>query len=107
MIFRNLPLGEWFRDEYMSEVAEQLYGQGNGFVHQIYKARGKDEFVVVFRVSCGGMRDQDLHIRVTAPYFDSVLIVDDLETYVGVEQADCVPNDDFALVYEHPSDEDD
>lgn len=100
MAFRDLPYAVWFRDEYMSEVAQQVYGEGNGFVRQIHKAVGEEEFVVVFRVP-----SRDLYIRVTSPYFDTLLEDDDLESYVGVEQAtaDAMARGGFALVYREAS----
>ncbi len=96
MSFRNQELRVWFRDEYISEVAEQLYGEGYGFIHQIYKDPA-DVFIVVFR-----LESRDLYIRVSAPYFDTV-VDEESEEYQGVTQAtaDCLSTGSFELLYEH------
>ena len=91
----------WFRDSVMSEVAEQVFGDGYGYTHSIYYNKEKDVFKVVF-ATCKYDKVIELPLTIAQPFFDS-FCDEEAEEYSGV-QADTNPTDHegYILIYKKP-----
>lgn len=79
-MYRNEPLRFLIRDEYMSEVASQLYNSEGGYVNEIFYNFSKDEFRVKYTTA-----QKDVYIRLTQEFFEQLEEEDDdSEEYLGV-----------------------
>ena len=92
-----------FRDEYMSEVCTQLYGNGYGYIHKIF-AHGDNpsQFIVVFRLT--KPLEEDKYIYVTKRFFDC--LSNDSEEYEGVSLTTKDACKSYSLFYEHVDEDD-
>jgi len=110
--YRGEPFEDWIvsaiRDENMSEISELFCGDGDGWLYRIFMYRGsseaEDEFIVVWRLC----KNEDVLIRLTPLYFDSLDSEDEVDTYPGAFRA--TPTDvltkHFVLVREFNEDGD-
>jgi hypothetical protein len=100
-MYRDEPLRVWMRDEYMSEVAFQLYGTEGGYIDEIFYNASKDDFKVKFSTSTC-----EVYIRVTAAFFEQLeRDDDDSEEYHGVYADDIVTDSSYTSIYKYAGDD--